>query len=448
MSQPVPSDTSLSSPADLASPSLPLKSGHECSHEGLISLDEALGSYASVKRLPVIKLSLLKAHRHILAQDVISPVELPLFDQSAVDGYALRQEDINAGMRKFELIGEIRAGIQQQLTLHAGQSIRIFTGGKIPCGADTIARQEIVQREQHHIELMQPINAGTDIRYQGEELAIGTILAKQGDQLNSGLIAALSMAGVQQVDVHRQPNIAVLITGDEISSQRNHEAQVFDANGPLISSWLAEQGYSQIHIQHVNDELEPLRQALHDALHHYDLVLTTGGVSVGDYDLIRPVAMQLGAQQIFWQVAQKPGKPLYFASFQHFQNFNSQDHNPQDPNPQDRHQSYLLGLPGNPAAVLIGLHLHVKTLLNYLQNHQNPSPPWQTGQMATDLKADSRERLLRMQRSIDRHGQNHLTILPKQQSHMLSNMALASALVRIPAYQTITQGSTALFIPL
>ncbi|RYY79456.1 MAG: molybdopterin molybdenumtransferase MoeA [Moraxellaceae bacterium] len=434
MSQPVPTDTSLS---------LPLKSGHECSHEGLISLDDALASYASVQRLPVISLPLLKAHRYILAQDIISPVELPLFDQSAVDGYALRQEDIDAGLRKFELIGEIRAGIEQQLTLHAGQSIRIFTGGKIPCGADTIARQEIVQREQHHIELMQPINVGTDIRYQGEELAKGTILAKQGDQLNSGLIAALSMAGVQQVNVHRQPKIAVLITGNEISSQRDHEAQVFDANGPLISSWLAEQGYPQIHIQHVNDEAEPLRQTLQHALHHFDLVLTTGGVSVGDYDLIRPVSMQLGAQQIFWQVAQKPGKPLYFASFHHSQNFN-----PQDPNPQNRHQSYLLGLPGNPAAVLIGLHLHVKTLLNYLQNRHNSSPHWQTGQMATDLKADSRERLLRMQRSIDINGQNHLTILPKQQSHMLSNMALASALVRIPAYQTITPESVALFIPL
>lgn len=424
MNQPFPTDTSLS---------LHLKSGHECSHEGLISLDDALASYASVQRLPTINLPLMDAHRHILANDVMSPVELPLFDQSAVDGYALRQQDIDAGIRKFELVGEIRAGIEQQLTLHAGQSIRIFTGGKLPCGANTIARQEIVQREQHHIELMQPVSTGTDIRYHGEELAKGTILARQGDQLNSGLIAALSMAGVQQVAVHRQPKIAVLITGDEISSQRNHEAQVFDANGPLISSWLAEQGYPQIHIQHVNDELEPLRQALQHALNHYDLVLTTGGVSVGDYDLIRPVSMQLGAQQIFWQVAQKPGKPLYFASFQPI---------------KSNHHSYLMGLPGNPAAVLIGLHLHVKTLLNYLQNHHNPSPPWQTGQMATDLKADSRERLLRMQRYIDHNGQNHLTLLPKQQSHMLSNMALASALVRIPAYQTITKGCTALFISL
>ncbi|WP_026470702.1 molybdopterin molybdotransferase MoeA [Alkanindiges illinoisensis] len=404
-----------------------------CSHDGLISLDEALASYASVSTLPVISLPLIKAHQHILAEDVISPVELPLFDQSAVDGYALRQADIDAGITQFELVGEIRAGFAQQVELKPGQALRIFTGGQLPASADTVARQEIVQREQDRIQLMQSIDAGTDIRYRGEELAKGTMLAKQGQLLNSGLLAALSMAGVQQVKVHRQPKIAVLITGDEVRTERDNDAQVFDANGPLISSWLKERGLSDITLQHVPDEPEVLKDALDQAFSQHDLVITTGGVSVGDYDLIRPVSMQLGAQQIFWQVAQKPGKPLYFASYQ---------------NAQTGKQCYLLGLPGNPAAVLIGLHLHLATLLSCLQQKQNAQPQWQTGLFTGHLKPDSRERLLRMHMHVSPQGQVILKSLDKQQSHMLSNLANANVLVRVPAHQHINEHTTLHFLPI
>ena len=404
-----------------------------CSHEGLISLDQALVSYASVNILPVINIPLINAHQYILAEDVISPVELPLFDQSAVDGYALRQADIDAGITDFELVGEIRAGFAQQVELKPGEALRIFTGGQLPACANTVARQEIVEREEHHIKLMQTIDAGTDIRYRGEELAKGTILARQGQALNSGLIAALSMAGVQQVKVHHQPNIAVLITGDEVRKERDNDAQVFDANGPLISSWLKERGLSDITLQHVPDEPEVLKNMLNQAFSQHDLVITTGGVSVGDYDLIRPISMQLGAQQIFWQVAQKPGKPLYFASYQ---------------KAQTGQQGYLLGLPGNPAAVLIGLHLHLTTLLSCLQHKQNAQPQWQAGLFTGHLNPDSRERLLRMHMHVSPQGQVILKSLDKQQSHMLSNLASANVLVRVPAHQQINEHTTLHFLPI
>lgn len=404
---------------------------HGCSHDGLISLDQALASYASVSALAAISLPLSKAHQHILAEDVCSPVALPLFNQSAVDGYALRQADIDAGIRQFEVIGEIRAGFAAPFQLDSGQALRIFTGGQLPASADTVARQEIVQREQNHIQLRQAIEAGSDIRYQGEELASGTILAKQGHRLNSGLIAALSMAGVQQVRVHRQPKIAVLITGDEVRTERDNAAQVFDANGPLITTWLSEQGLPAVTLQHVPDEPEVLKKTLEQALNHSDLVITTGGVSVGDYDLIRPISMQLGAQQIFWQVAQKPGKPLYFASFA---------------NPSADKPSYLLGLPGNPAAVLVGLHLHLATLIAQLQGQKLAQPQWQWAMFNGHLSPDSRERLLRMQMQISPAGQLMLSLLDKQHSHMLSNLATANVLVRVPANQHLNAPTLLRFI--
>lgn len=442
-----------------------------CSHEGLISLDEALISYTThIQPLEAISLPLLDAHQHILAADILSPVELPLFSQSAVDGYAVCSADCQQAGVPLTLVGEIRAGVASPLPLQSGQAIRIFTGSKLPEGADAIARQEIVQRgsldaesvifenlsaEQRALEstrktdqpfdqivITQAVAVGTDIRYQGEELGKGTLLATQGQRLHAGLIAALSMAGVHSVKVYRQPRIAVLITGDEISSQLMHEAQVFDANGPLIQSWLKQGGFESISLQHVIDEREILSTALKQALHQFDLVITTGGVSVGDYDLIRPVSTALGAQQIFWQVAQKPGKPLYFASFNTNKSTNSADSAINN----SPHTSYLIGLPGNPAAVVIGLHIHVQTILNQLQGQQPTLPQWQIGVFDGQLKADSRERLLRMKMQISDQGCVNLTALNKQQSHMLSNLAHANALVRIPAHTIIESGQRLAFL--
>lgn len=409
-------------------------SQHECNHDGLISLDQALDSYSQVKKLDVIELSLLAAHQHILAADVVSRIFLPLFDQSAVDGYALRQIDIDTGIREFKLIGEIRAGIEQQFELKQGQALRIFTGGKLPVSSDTVARQEIVSRNGQQITLQQPINAGTDIRYKGEELQPDTVLATLGQPLTTGLIAALSMAGIKTVQVYRQPRISVLITGDEVSNELSNDAQVFDANGPMLLSWLKEQGHQNVHLQHVPDDEISLKTALSHALIHYDLVITTGGVSVGDYDLVRPVSISLGAQQIFWQVSQKPGKPLYFASYQHNQQTNK------------FHQSYLIGLPGNPAAVALGLYIHVETLLNNLQGKAHALPNWQNGILANDLTPDSREKILRMRVESTLTGESLLHPLTKQQSHMLSNMNHANALVRVPAGQIGKTGNVFRFL--
>lgn len=404
-----------------------------CSHEGLISLDQALQHYLQVDALPVIRLNLTQALNHVLATDVTSPVALPLFTQSAVDGYAMRQQDIDAGIREFALIGEIRAGIEQHADLQQGQALRIFTGGRLPASADTVARQEIVSRQQSTIILNQAISLGADIRYQGEELKQGALLAEKGQKLNVGLIAALSMAGVKQVQVYKSPKIAVLVTGDEVSQteQLDNQAQVFDANSPLVGSWLKQHGYHDVVVQHIIDDEQILKCALDQALGHYDVVLTTGGVSVGDYDLIRPVSLALGAQEIFWQVAQKPGKPLYFASYRHM---------------ESGHRSYLLGLPGNPAAVLIGLYIHVSSLLNSLQQQQQSLPQWQSGILQQDLKTDSREQLLRMQVDSNEQGQLLLCPLKKQQSHMLSNMAKANALLRLPAGHSAHAGDVLRFL--
>lgn len=388
-----------------------------CSGQGLISLDEAFVAYSTVEPGVVQTLPLIQAHQHYLAQDVLSDIALPLFTQSAVDGYALKSEDINAGITEFELVGEIRAGIEEHIQIKSGQCVRIFTGGKLPDSADTVARQEIVSKTNSRISLNQAIKKGVDIRYQGEELSVGAILANEGQYLKSGLVAALGMAGVKEVKVFNHPSIAVLITGDEVSQSLDNDAKVFDANSPMILTWLHERGFHTVHIEHVIDDEVILKKALENALDHYDLVVTTGGVSVGDYDLIRPVSQALGAKEIFWQVAQKPGKPIYFAEYK-----------------KQKHASYLLGLPGNPAAVFVCLEIHLSTLLKAMQGLKDPKPEWQKALLSDSVKGDSREQLLRMKLKVDEQGQLSVSKLKKQQSHMLSNLSEANVIGRIPVF--------------
>lgn len=400
---------------------------HACGAEpGLLSLDEALARYArEVSPLGTQRLALEQALAHVLAAPVVATVDLPTYPQSAVDGYALHAADLvqasPAHPLRLPVIAEVRAGVAPDAPLPRGAAMRIFTGGRMPEGADTIARQEIVTRAGDAALLTNALAVGTDLRLRGEELRAGTTLASAGLRIDSGLLAALAMAGTREVEVYRQPRVTLLVTGDEVGQEG--EAGVFDANGPLVRSWFIERGYAPPRTLYVIDDEATLRAAMEAALASSDLVLTTGGVSVGDHDLVRPVASSLGVREVFWQVAQKPGKPIYFAVRE-----------------QESRKTLLLGLPGNPGAVVIGLHLHVATVLAKLQALSAPTPAWRSGKLASAVRADSREQLLRMRVMIDDCGQITLHQLGHQASHMLSNLADADALVRIPADTTCNSG--------
>ena len=408
---------------------------HDCgSEQGLLSLDAALAAYArELAPLPVQRVPLEAARAQVLAAAVVATVDLPTYAQSAVDGYALHAADLagasSAQPVRLPVIGEVRAGFAPDAPLSRGAALRIFTGGRMPLGADTIVRQEIVQRDGSDALFVAPLEVGTDLRLRGEELQAGTTLAETGQRLDSGLLAALAMAGVTQVETYTPPRVTLLVTGDEVG--KAGDAGVFDANGPLVRSWFAERGYAAPVTQYVVDDEAQLRAALSAALDSSDLVLTTGGVSVGDHDLVRPVASKLGVREVFWQVAQKPGKPLYFGVREH-----------------DGHRSVLLGLPGNPGAVVIGLHIHVATALARLQGLSSETPGWRYGRLMAPVRADSREQLLRMRVVIDAEGQISLHKLGHQASHMLSNLAFADALMRVPAGVALQAGDSVRWLPL
>ncbi len=393
---------------------------------GLISINEALELISNrPKKLGSIQQPLQNSLNRYLAKEIYSEINLPSFSQSAVDGYALccHAEDLNN--QKFRVTGEIRAGSESHDILSEGQAIRIFTGGKIPKGTTHVARQEIVSVvSPQEICLTEHIRPQADIRFTGEEIQQGQLLAQVGQFLNIGSLAALSMAGVQTVEVYRAPKVAVLITGDEVAETAEDlaEGKIFDANGPLLKAWFEDYGL-QVEIIHVADEAAQVTQYFDQLKDNHDAVITTGGVSVGDYDFVRPCAFEVGFEQIFWKVKQKPGKPLFFAEYSQ---------------PETNHHCYLLGLPGNPAAVYVSMQIYGKALLDTLQGNL-AGPEWFSAILDHDLKEDARERFLRMHAYFD-NGQLKVKSLAKQQSHMLSNLMQANCLVRIPASAKLEAG--------
>ncbi len=392
---------------------------------GLITVDQALELILQHTQVLVTeRLKLNQALNRYLAEDIYSGINLPLFSQSAVDGYALCTQAVIEPEREFQLIGEIRAGQQNELQLQDGQAVRIFTGAKIPLGTTTVARQEIVQAsDSSRIKITEQLKVHADIRDVGEEISVGQLLANKGQQLSAGAIASLSMAGINTVEVFQYPKVAVVITGDEVAESIEDfvAGKIFDANGPLIEAWFQQAG-QQVEIFHVADTEAAVRNLIQELSVSHDLILTTGGVSVGDYDFIQPVALNLGFDQIFWKVKQKPGKPMFFAQLQR----------------NDSSHCYLLGLPGNPAAVYVGMQIYTATLLNALQGHKS-QPNWFNAVFTHDLKMDARERFLRVSASFE---QSVLRVksLSKQQSHMLSNLMQANCLVRIPAGKSLKEG--------
>ncbi|MDI3453868.1 molybdopterin molybdotransferase MoeA [Acinetobacter sp. V89_4] len=393
---------------------------------GLISVDEAIELISNrPKKLGSIQQTLQNSLSRYLAKEIYSEINLPSFSQSAVDGYALcsHAEDLNT--QKFQVTGEIRAGSESHNILSEGQAIRIFTGGKIPEGTTHVARQEIVEVvPAQEILLTEHICPQADIRFTGEEIKNGQLLAQVGQFLNIGSLAALSMAGVQTVDVYRAPKVALLVTGDEVAEKAEDlaEGKIFDANGPLLKAWFEDYGL-EIELIHVADEAAQVTHYFNQLKDSHDVIITTGGVSVGDYDFVRPCAFEAGFEQIFWKVKQKPGKPLFFAEYSHT---------------KKDHRCYLLGLPGNPAAVYVSMQVYGKALLDTLQGN-SAEPEWFSAILDHDLKEDARERFLRMHAYFD-NGQLKVKSLAKQQSHMLSNLMQANCLVRIPASVKLEAG--------
>ena len=301
---------------------------------------------------------LTRALARVLSEDFAAPFDVPPADNSAVDGYAVGGADIPPrATRDLVVIGDLAAGAVFERALGAGQALRIMTGAPMPAGADTVYPQEIVQREADRVRVG-PIDKGANVRRAGEDVAAGKTVIEAGTVLRPQEIGLMTSLGAWQVSVRRRPRVALMSTGDEVAEPGTprRPGQIYDANRFTLRGSIEQCGGDVSDLGIVPDVRETLRDALRDAARAADVVVTSGGVSVGVYDLVKDVLQEVGAID-FWQVAMQPGRPFAVGHID---------------------GALFFGLPGNPVASLLSFMLFVRPALYKLAGRRRIFPPtWQ-----------------------------------------------------------------------
>jgi len=390
-------------------------------------------------RLPARLVRLDKALGRRLAETIRTPFPLPSFDNSAVDGYALRTADYPTAAGGYpvalNMVGTIRAGDAAEEPLVPGTALRIMTGAPVPPGCDAVVMREDIESGAG-LYLSRPPLSGENIRPAGGELSAGVVVAVPGTAVTPPLLGLFASLGLTKVRVYDLPSVAIITTGDELLAPgcRPSRGCIFDSAGPALRAASLNRGLTKVHLTHCSDDPTAMKGALEQSFAHADLVLTTGGVSVGDYDFVIEAAREAGVRELFWKVAMKPGKPLYFGTY--------------DP-PDGTRSKLLFGLPGNPVSAMVGFELFVATAINAMAGALNPLPRWFTACLTTHLvKKPGRAEFVRGQLGSDDAG---LTATPVvgQDSHMLSGLAAADCLIHFPqAAETLSAGTPVDIFPM
>ena len=376
----------------------------------LRSIDEALALVLErVRPLADEVVALEDARGRVLAAPAEARVDLPPFPSSAMDGFALRSEDVPGTL---PIAARIAAGRPAPGPLQPGTAMAIATGGVVPDGADAVVPIELVRADERTVEVPEPVSSGANVRSRGGDTEAGDVVVPAGVRLGPAQIGALAAAGIASVRCTRRPEVAVLATGTELvrPGKPLGPGQVYEANAALVRAGLEAEGAAVRVLPRIADDPAAHMAALEDGL-AADVLVTSGGVSVGPHDLVREAASQLGVEEVLWGVAVKPGKPFFFGT---------------------RGETLVFGLPGNPVSSLVGLELFVRPAVRALQGLAAPGPRWRGGVLGARLRRNpARDELVRA-RSRFADECTHLHPLGGQESHMIARAAGADALVFVP----------------
>lgn len=369
----------------------------------MISLNDAINKVKSTtKTLNKINVSIVDALDFVLAEDILSPISFPPFAQSAMDGYAIRNDN---NEEVFTLINEIKAGDNaEHLTLNSGEAIRIFTGAMIPQNTICVVRQEDVFLFEGKIKVLVMPLKGMNVRLLGEQIQKNTLAIKKGSILNPGSIGYLSMLGITEVFVYSKPKITIITTGNELTKIGDEllPGKIYESNSNTLIAGLKKYGFQANSIT-VEDTYDAVRNAFQEEIENSDMIIFTGGISVGDYDFVGKVLEDLDVQTIFYKVKQKPGKPLFFGEYNH---------------------KLVFGLPGNPAAVLTSFYLYVLPCLAKMIGRQNDFIIKSRAKLRSNFsKTPAMTHLLKGLNIGDK-----VELLPAQSSAMLSSFVYANCI--------------------
>ncbi len=393
----------------------------------MLELEDALGRILAAIPPPVPeRITLGQASGRVLHASVHAPINLPPFDNSAMDGYALRAADIanacaDAPVR-MRIIGKVAAGEHFSGAVSPGTCVRLFTGSSIPRGADAVVMQEDTRAEAgqpEHVLVLDRVEPGENLRRSGEDVACGSLLAPAGARMGFAQIALLGAAGLAQLEAGRQPRVGVVSTGSELKEpgQPLGEGQVYESNRLALEALIRQAGGLPLVFPPVADSLTATRDVLIHAFNTCDVVVTSGGASVGELDFIKPAFKASGGELEFWKVSMKPGRPFAFGR---------------------RDGRLLFGLPGNPVSALVTFLLLVRPALLRWQGATELSLPSHPGVLAEALvNPGTRRHFLRVR--MDNAGS--VFSAGAQASHALSSLAAANGLVDVPPDAFLPAGS-------
>lgn len=359
---------------------------------------------------------------YILAEDVLSPIDMPPFRQSSMDGYAFTFSSETS----FRLIGEVQAGISEDVKINAKEAVRIFTGARVPNDADTVVMQEHVSKQGTNITIEKFPKQFANVRNQGEQIKKGELALQKGTYLNEAAIGFLAGLGIKELSVYQKPSVGVLVTGNELQDpgKKLEAGQIYDSNSVTLRLALERFGIQKISISFVEDTLDATKKAIHSQLEEHDVVLISGGISVGDYDFVKEALAANQVQEHFYKVNQKPGKPLWFGS---------------------KEEKQVFALPGNPASSLTCFYIYVVPALRRIMGYENIHLARRKAKLsATIHNPFQKTRFLK-----GTVRENVATPLMGQASSMLKSFAISNVLLEVPAQvETIEARETITYIDL
>ena len=382
-------------------------------------------SALTAERVPI-----REAAGRVLAEPAEAAVDLPPFPSSAMDGFALRSADTESAPRVLPVVARIAAGRPATRALAAGEAMAISTGGVVPEGADAVVPIELVEETADGVTLAAPVALGANVRDRGGDVRAGDVVLEAGVRLGSAQIASLAAAGVASAACTRQPRVGILATGSELRQPGEPlgPGEIYESNGLLVAASVRSAGAVPFDLGVVADDPAELRRTLAAALGDFDVVVTSGGASVGPHDLVRATQRELGVEEVFWGVSIKPGKPFAFGV---------------------RDGCVVFNLPGNPVSVLVTFEVLVRPALNALLGVSDPLPSYRRGILAAPARRNRQRDEFVRARTARRGDDVLVTPLAGQESHMIVRAGRADALLALEAGEgELAAGESVRFLPL
>jgi len=365
--------------------------------------------------LGVESIQLKNSVGRILAQDIVADTDLPPFDRAQMDGYAVRAGDVSNTPARLRIVGESAAGAGWHHEMNSGEAVRIMTGAPVPKGADAVQQVELTREVNDEVEILERVSSGRSIVRQASEIKAGQTVLRAGEQTSATMIATLASFGYAEVKVSRRPRVAVMATGSELVDvdQKPARDQIRDSNNYTIEAYASQANAIVKRLPLAGDDTEELKRSMREAAGTCDVLITSGGVSMGVYDFTKAALKELGAEIFFERVALRPGKPTVFARLGN---------------------ALVFGLPGNPVSVAVTFNLFARTALRAMQGANQTMLDEEHAVLARDLKGSiERESYLPAILRTDEKGTLLAEPLKWGGSSDFVSFAKATALINIPA---------------